>query len=80
MSQTLLIKRLLKNQLHKDEQNFFLNLAVQLKWNLATTKHQILEIHKSIISGDKTLNDYSIMLQKSYQHYLDFLMINSKND
>jgi len=62
------------------EQNFFLNLAIRLRLNEKTTRFQIKEIHQKIISGEKSLNDYSDELQRLYNYYLEFLKINKKID
>jgi trehalose/maltose hydrolase-like predicted phosphorylase len=73
-------KQILNATIHICEENFFLNLAIRLNLNLATTKLQVKEIHKKISSNEKNLNDYSRELQKCYLDYLSFLGINTKFD
>ena len=69
-------QKLLQQQIFINEENFFLNLAIKLDLNYKTTKFQILDIHKRISSGEKSLNDYSQEIQKLYNHYLEYLQIN----
>jgi hypothetical protein len=71
-----LIKKILKDQISINEQNFFLNLSVRLNLNYNTTVYQIKEIHKSITTEKKYLDDYSSELQKIYNYYLTYLKIN----
>lgn len=69
-------KQILDTVLYITEENFFLNCAVKLNLNLATTKKQLKEIHNKITSGESSLEDYSRELQKVYFDYCDFLNIN----
>ncbi|MFT7442643.1 MAG: hypothetical protein ACI9Q3_001017 [Maribacter sp.] len=71
-----LIKKILKDQISINEQNFFLNLSVRLNLNYNTTVYQIKEIHNSITTEKKYLDDYSSELQKIYNYYLTYLKIN----
>lgn len=71
---------LLKNQILINKKMFFLNQSIKMGWNYETTKFQIEDIHKRIVSGDKTLNNYSNDLKKAYCDYLIFLNINLQNE
>jgi hypothetical protein len=73
-------QRILDQQIHINEENFFLNLAVRLDLNYPTTKLQIKEIHKNISTGKKDLEEYSRELQKLYFFYLDFLGISLNSE
>jgi uncharacterized coiled-coil DUF342 family protein len=68
--------KLIKQITILNEENFFLRLSVNLKWNMKTTKHQVLEVHKNISTGKKELKEYSEEIQKVYFSYLDFIDIN----
>jgi predicted transcriptional regulator len=71
-----LVKEILLNQIQINEQNFFLNLSMKLNLDYKTTVYQIKEIHFNIINEKKTLNDYSLSIQKLYKYYLHYLQIN----
>lgn len=70
------LNKILNHVVFISEENFFLNLAIKLDLNYQTTKHQILDIHRRICTGEKNLNDYSQEIQKLYKHYLEYLRIN----
>lgn len=69
------ISKMISQQNKKNEEIFFLSLAVRLKMNYNTTVFQIKDIHKNIATGKKSFEDYSPDLRKLYEYYLNYLDI-----
>lgn len=60
------------------EDTFFLNLAIRIRLPYYTTKIQLKKIHQSILDGTSEYGDYSPMLQKAYNYYLEHLELINK--